>query len=221
MVKWSMAAFVMIAAAALATARPTFAPRLDGATAGEQDTPADGPLRVGTVNLEQCFDKEKYPYMKDVHAELEKLGADMAAEVKALKKHLSDLEEQINGLDSKTNLYQEKVRTYKLTEAKLDATAKFSKAQLRAKEIMMLNEVYTEIRRVVNLVAAEGKYDFVLRVEEPRFDEDSPDLGIQRINYRIVFYAGEKYDITRKVIERLGQEYAKRKAGGPPPPPPK
>src|SRR5262245_18934281 len=203
--------------AAIAAGVAAGAPAVPPAAA--QGSPADAPMLVGTVDLEQCFDKDKYPYVRDVNADREKVRAEMSAEVKGLEAELARLEDQIKGLDKKTNLYQEKVRQYKLTEAKLDATAKFSQAQLRAKKIMLWNEVYNEIRRVVTLVASEGKYDIVMRVEEPQLDDDSPEMAIQRINYRVVLYAGDRFDITKKVIERLNQEYAKKKGGGSAPSP--
>jgi hypothetical protein len=55
-----------------------------------------------------------------------------------------------------------------------------------------------------------------MRIEEPQLDEDNANLETvsQRINHRVVLYGSDRLDITTKVIERLNQEYQKKKAGG-------
>src|SRR5262245_41881459 len=73
-------ALLGIAAAAIAAALASGAPALPPAAA--QGSPADAQPLIGTVDLEQCFDKDKYPYVKDVNADLEKVRAEMSAEVK-------------------------------------------------------------------------------------------------------------------------------------------
>lgn len=179
--------------------------------AGAAGASQDPPLRVATVNLKACFDKDKVAYVKDLLADFEKTRNEVHATIEALEKRLTDLAEQLKGLDKKTGLYQEKLRAYKLTEAEYEATGKISKAQLRSRYIAIMTDAYGEIQRVVDLVTAEDKLDLVLRTEEPDLDEESPELALQRISSRVILQASDRNDLTKKVIDRLNAEHAKRK----------
>ena len=175
--------------------------------------------KVAVVDLKKCFDKAKYEGIKDADAQLEKFRADIEQEQGALTNKMATLAEQMKGIPDKTsNLYLEKLKEFRMTELNLDMVKKINQARFMDRYAEVKTKVYNEVRAVVTTIAQADGYDVVLRIEEPLLDDDAAggaESVTQRINHRVVLYGSERMDITAKVIEKLNQEYQKKKAAAP------
>ncbi len=194
------------------------------AAAAAQQPPAsqDGkaPFRLGVVNLRTCFDKDKHERVKDVDAELQKNAEELQKRIAEIDRKISTLKERIEGLPPSSTLRADLTRD--LQRAVTDR--KFEAEYGRQRYLDFYNdkkvEIYNEIRRVVDGIAREQKFDLVLRVEAPLLDEDTRESPTAQINNRVVLFHHESVDITPQVIDRLNLDYKKQKAAPPAPPPP-
>ncbi|MBI2930752.1 MAG: OmpH family outer membrane protein [Planctomycetes bacterium] len=174
----------------------------------------NGGLRLGVVNLKRCFDENNYEFAKDVTNELKKLEVEIDQGLATLEKEMRDLKDQIDGLPKGHPLQQEKFRKMKLLETQYRVDKEMGRARFINEYSRLKLEVYNEIRRVVD-VFAQGKFDLILRVEEPQLDEDSPVSVSQQINQRVVLFSSDALDVTKDVMKLLNSEYAKRKTSKP------
>src|SRR4026209_2558577 len=182
------------------------------ASAQDKDKPT---FKLGVVNLRTCFGKDKYERVKEIDAELQKLADDYAKRIQEIEKKMVQLKEQVEGLPPESKLRAEKILQLRRLETDLKFEKEYGKAQYLDFYSDKKIEIYNEIRRVVDLIAKEQKYDLILRVEAPTLnDQQDPENVTQRINNRVVLYSHDSVDITTLVVERLNVEYKKQKASG-------
>jgi Skp family chaperone for outer membrane proteins len=179
------------------------------ASAQDKDKP---PFKLGVVNLRTCFDKDKFERVKEIDAELQKLADDYAKRIQEIEKKMVQLKEQVEGLPPESKLRAEKILQLRRLETDLKFEKEYGKAQYLDFYSDKKIEIYNEIRRVVDLIAKEQKFDLILRMEAPTLsDQQDPENVTQRINNRVVLYHHESTDITTLVVERLNAEYKKQK----------
>ena len=171
---------------------------------------ASKPLRLGVVNLKECFKKDRYDRMKKVHEEIGKLRKVYTNELKDLEKSISRLKELLDAEPSGTDLAGELMVQYRNGQSELKMKRELNQHKLRKKSSDKVRAVYNEIRRIVKLVGQEQEYDMILRVEEPEIDGEDPSSVNQQISNRVVLYQNETLDVTDAVIKRLNQEWAKK-----------
>lgn len=173
------------------------------------------PLKIGTVNLRICFDKDKFERVKEVDAELQKFADDYAKRIQEIEKKMMQIKEQAEGLPVESKLRAEKILQLRRLEVDLKFEKEYGKAQYLDFYSEKKIEIYNEIRRIVGLIAAEQKYDLIIRVESPTLsDQQDPENVTQRINNRVVLFSHDNMDLTNLVLERLNAEYKKQKAAG-------
>jgi Skp family chaperone for outer membrane proteins len=204
--KLSLAPLIVPALSAIAAAQDSVRPALPA-----QEGKA---FKLGVVNLRTCFDKEKYERVKDVDVELQKLAEEFAKKLQDIEKEMERLQEQVKGLPPGSKLRQEKLAQLKRREADLKIERDLGKSLYLDFYGDKKIEIYNEIRRVVDLIGKEQKFDLVLRIEQPLLDEQDNETVTQRINNRVVLFHAEGLDITAAVVERLNAEYKKAKASG-------
>ena len=181
-------------------------------TASAQDKDKQSPFKLGVVNLRTCFDKDKFERVKEIDAELQKLADDYAKRIQEIEKKMVQLKEQVEGLPPESKLRAEKILQLRRLETDLKFEKEYGKAQYLDFYSDKKIEIYNEIRRVVDLIAKEQKFDLILRMEAPTLnDQQDPENVTQRINNRVVLYHHESVDITTLVVERLNAEYKKQK----------
>lgn len=195
----------LAAALILATAAAT-------ASAQDKDRPS---FKLGVVNLRTCFDKDKFERVKEIDADLQKLADEYAKRIQEIEKKMVQLKEQVEGLPPESKLRADKILQLRRLETDLKFEKEYGKAQYLDFYSDKKIEIYNEIRRVVDLIAKEQKFDLILRMEAPSLnDQQDPENVTQRINNRVVLYHHESVDITNLVVERLNAEYKKQKAAG-------
>ena len=209
MTRFIVAAAALVLAASPALSQESTAARALAAPAQEKA------FKLGVVNLRTCFDKDKYERVKAFDAELLKLGEELAKKLKDIEAEMERLQEQIKGLPPGSKLRQEKIAHLKRQEANLKIERDLGKSIYLDFYSDKKIEIYNEIRRVVELIAKEQKFDLVLRVEQPFLDEQDSETVTQRINNRVVLFHNESVDITAQIVERLNAEDKKARPAVP------
>ncbi len=192
---------------------------LSAVASAQQPVPPDNhPLRVGVVNLQECFDSEKCELAKEVNVELKARYADRSKRINELKKKGQELKEQLDALPENALALREdkeKKLAFIITEIKYEEEAGKKKYLDYYKSRKV--EIYDKITKAVDKVAADQKLDLVLRVEpailedlESETEARRTELAFQRINNRFVLFSGPSTDITATVIKRLNEEHKKK-----------
>ncbi len=171
----------------------------------------DRPMRIGTFNLKDCFDPAKYEQVAKVKSSLEAEKTALENELKALQKKLGDLTERVSALSDKSSpLAQSLYQQAKLTEYELKMRKEIGQMALIDKAAGQHIEIYNAIVKATEAVAAEHKLDLVVRLEEPKLEEDEGTQAyLRRINQRVVFFRNPEYDITKEVLVRLNEDWKK------------
>ena len=179
---------------------------------------AGSPLKVGAVNLQECFDSDKCEIAKEVNAELKARFAERSKKLNDLKKRGQDLKNDLDALPADAHALREdkeKKLAFLITEIKYEEETGKKKYldYYKTKKV----EIYGRITEAVNKVAAEMKLDLVLRMEPPILEdlENESDvrrneLAFQRINNRFVLYSTPTVDITPAVIKRINEDHKKK-----------
>ncbi|HXX95122.1 MAG TPA: OmpH family outer membrane protein [Planctomycetota bacterium] len=187
---------------------------LQSAVLAQQPAQEDGKghFKLGVVNLKICFEKENYERIKEIDTELQKKSDEYLRKLSDIEKKMVELKEQIDSLPRESPLRAEKMLQYRRAET----DRKFEQEYGRTKYLEYYSdkkiEIYNEVRKVVAMIALEQKYDLILRVEAPMLEEQDPETVTQRINNRVVLYYHENVDITKLVLKKLNDEWAKTKA---------
>ncbi|HEY3227195.1 MAG TPA: OmpH family outer membrane protein [Planctomycetota bacterium] len=201
--------FVWAAAAAVAVA--ALAPA-GGVRA--QDPPAARALKVGVVNLGDCFDPAKYDYARDLEADFNAVRKNLDEELVRIRKGLEERTKTLDALSDKTStLYVQKYTEIKVEEAHYDIVQKMRTNRLLNARYSGRNLMYAEVRKATASVAQEQKLDLVFRADESSVDDEKGDesQSLQKNMLRSVLYCDPSLDITAKVLARLNDDYRKRK----------
>jgi Skp family chaperone for outer membrane proteins len=188
------------------------------ASAQQPVTPDGHPIKVGVVNLQECFDNDKCELAKEVNTELKARYAERAKKLNDLRKRAKDLKDELDSLPENALTLREdkeKKMAFLITEIKYEEEAGkrkyFDYYKLRKVEI------YNKLTEAVNKVAADQKLDMILRMEPPIIEDlesesesRRTELAFQRINNRFVLFNNPAIDVTAAVIKKLNDEHKKK-----------
>jgi len=166
--------------------------------------------RIGVVDVRKCFEKEKYTRMAESLEELGRLRDQLSQEAVALQKKIAGLTDDLAIASPKGDIYVDKLRLRSHAEYDLKLLQEVSRRKLRDRLADLETRVYAEIRRVIAEIARVRNLDLVLRVDEPRLQEEDPEAAAaQRNASRDVLYHADALDITPQVLARLNADWAK------------
>jgi Skp family chaperone for outer membrane proteins len=166
--------------------------------------------KVAVVNVRSCFEKEKNGRVAEATDELGKLRDQLSQEAGALQKKIADLAEAMERMSRNGDLYVEKVRQRAHAEYDLKLLQEVLRRKVRDRLGDLESRVYADIRRIVAQLAQGMNFDLVLRVDEPRLQEEDPEVNSsQRIASREVLYHRDALDVTPQVLARLAADWAK------------
>src|SRR5258706_11056058 len=183
------------------------------AVAGGMGAPfqnAAAPLQLGVVNVRQCFDKDKYARMAEALEDLGKLRQQFLKEGAELQKKIASLKEMMDAVSPNGELYVEKTRLCAHAEYDLKLLQEVARRRLRDRAADLESRVYADLRRVVAKVARTQNLDVVLRVDDPRTQEEDPEANaLQRLLSREVLFHRDALDVTAQVLAGLNAEWAR------------
>ncbi|HEX7900523.1 MAG TPA: OmpH family outer membrane protein [Planctomycetota bacterium] len=196
----------------------TLMPMILAALASSQAADGHGPLKLGAVNLQECFDSDKCEIAKEVNAELKARFAERQKKMADLKKRGQDLKNDLDALPENAHALREdkeKKLAFLITEIKYEEETGKKKYLDYYKNRKV--EIYSKITAAVDKVAAEMKLDLVLRMEPPiledlenESDARRTELAFQRINNRFVLFSTPTVDITAAVVKKLNEDHKKK-----------
>jgi Skp family chaperone for outer membrane proteins len=193
---------------------------LAAAASAQQPASADGqPLRVGVVNLQDCFDSDKCELAKEVNTELKARFTERTKKLNDLRKRAKDLKDELDALPESgaqaLREDKEKKLAFVITEIKYEEEAGKRKYLDYYKQRKV--EIYNKITAAVAKVAAEQKLDLVLRMEPLAIDDAEnesearqTEMNFQKINNRFVLFNGASTDVTPAVVKKLNEEHKKK-----------
>ena len=181
--------------------------------------PAEPAVKVGAVNLQECFDSDKCEIAKEVNAELKVRFAERQKKLADLKKRGQDLKNDLDALPETgaqaLREEKEKKLAFLITEIKYEEEAGKKKYLDYYKKRKV--DIYDRITKAVSKVASDLKLDLVLRVEPPILEDleneseaRQTELAFQRINNRFVLFNTSAVDITPAVIKTLNEDHKKK-----------
>ena len=173
----------------------------------------DKALRIAVVNLADCFDDKMSERWAAEKKNIEKIQADFEAAIVELEMKVRKLREGLQAMtDKKSELYFKKLGEHEQTKAEIETKKKVGQVIWTAKALESQITYYEKfVQKAISAIAAEQKLDLVLRLEEPRQEEESPEVMMRRISSRVVLSFSPTLDVTKDVLDRLNGEYKKEK----------
>ena len=176
-------------------------------------------IKIGAVNLQDCFDSDKCEIAKEVNTELKTRFQERSKRLGELRKRAQDLKNDLEALPATgaeaLREEREKKLAFLITEIKYEEETGKKKYLDYYKQRKV--DIYEKIRLAVEKVAAQMKLDLVLRVDPPiledlenEADARKTELAFQRINNRFVLFNAPTVDITPAVIKTLNEDHKKK-----------
>jgi Skp family chaperone for outer membrane proteins len=164
-------------------------------------------LKIGVVNLKDCFDRERNLRVRDARRAFGEFSAKLQDELNKVADEVKKKEEEIKlapqGSELQLRLVQERAELayrYKYVE-------ELNKSRLFMENERVWTGIYNKLRTTIDDMAKKEGYDMILKVDEPLLEERQTDPVFQRINQRPVLYYNPAWDITAKLIDRLNNDY--------------
>lgn len=184
-------------------------------------TPRESPklsdLRIGIVNLKDCFDKERVGHVKVLEEEINAKRDELSKDLENREKELKGIISRINDLPSDSALAQELRRQLVLKNAEFKAKRDVGNAELKEMVRKFRADIYEEVLQAVRIVSTDRKLDLVLKADAPSTEEDVEDKGSveMRLLTRAVLFHSDSIDITEDVVKKLNQIWDQKKAAVP------
>lgn len=200
---------VLAGAMAQDGARPATArPKSGGAL--KASAPARA-LKIGVVDLKQCFDREKYDRIGNAEREYKAYYTTLQDKLDAVKLKVKHKQEELPLAEGKKNLRQNILTELYMLNYELEMTAKMNEHQALARYQQIQMDIYNGIREVVDDYGKENGFDLILKTDEPQLAENSIESVSKRINHRPVLYSNPDLDITKQILDRLQAVYRRDK----------
>jgi len=182
-----------------------------------RETPKLSDLKIGIVNLKDCFDKERVGHVKLLEEEINAKRDELTKDLESREKELKGIVNRINDLPSDSALAQELRRQLVLKNAEFKAKRDVGNAELKEMVRKFRADIYEEVLQAVRLVSTDRKLDLVLKADAPATEEDVEDKGSveMRLLTRAVLFHSDSIDITEDVVKRLNQLWEQKKAATP------
>jgi Skp family chaperone for outer membrane proteins len=106
-------------------------------------------------------------------------------------------------------LYEENLMKLREIQFKIEMVNKLNQQKALGKYQSIQMDIYNGIRAVVEQYGRDNGFDLIIKVDEPKLGEDSPESVSRRISTRPVLFANATLDITDKIIDQLNSLYKK------------
>jgi Skp family chaperone for outer membrane proteins len=205
-----IAAAIVAAVLIGAAARPLAVSPVEPQGTTPVSAPPQASMKIGVVNLKQCFEPKRYRRIPDAETEYKAFVMTLQEEIDELRKHERTLEAEFKIIPPEMNkLQEEKLQEIQVVKFKIEYTAKLNQQRAMGKYQAIQMDIYNGIRAVVDQFGKDNGFDLIIKVDEPKLEEDSPESVSRRISTRPVLYANPALDITDKIIDQLNAIYKK------------
>ncbi len=164
-------------------------------------------LPIGIVDVRRALRdcKATQKYRERTNAENSK----MDAEEQQLTREIQALAAGLRALKPDTSDYMEQYKEYLQKQANLKTLQEFNPRQKAMKHQQWTEELYKEILRITDVLAAEKELPLVLGSDEPEFPIQQYEELAMTLNTHKVLYSNGCVDLTDEVIAELDKEESK------------
>lgn len=166
-------------------------------------------FKVGVVDISGVF--EKYQKRNDLDQKLKDLEKKLQGEINKKRKEIINLGEETQLLDMGSETRKKNEELIERKNVELEGYAKYAERQLLRRYKEFFEGIYDAVVKEVEVIGKKGKFDLIIKKEEPELKSGQiSDLQF-KIGIRTVLYHSKSVDITLKVINSLNARYLKEK----------
>lgn len=173
-------------------------------------TNQDKTLKVGVVNMKDCFDDKNCKRVAMLQKELNDMKEKIQSELQDLKKQGDSLASKLKDATPGGPLARKFRAELAEIQAKMKAKDEVGKVELQEFWRKARGEVYDEVCKAAEVVAKSRGLDIVLKDDQSAPNEPEEEkLAVpsdMKIVYRAVLFYSEKLDITKEVLEELNKK---------------
>ncbi|HUV40282.1 MAG TPA: OmpH family outer membrane protein [Sedimentisphaerales bacterium] len=158
-------------------------------------------VKIGVVSVRRIFEscKRNAEYRQQAAAEQDRV----IAELEKLSKEIEAEQAGLRVLKPGSNDYLARMRELMGKQARLEAEQEFHKQQIGMKDQRWTEQLYADILKATDTIAAEKGLDLVFERDEIEFPVNSANELMMTIRTHKVLYSGGCTDITDEVITLL------------------
>jgi len=167
-----------------------------------------GAFRIGFVNFNEVF--HKYEKTLVVEEQLKEYQAGLNRELKEMQKQGREITEQLRTLKEGSVEYINKEKKLRHLETDVDSFMKEGERAVEEFYLHNMEQIYIDIREVVEGYGKENQYTLVLKVENMDIESMHSNTFVslnQKIQARPILYYRKDFDITQAVLDKLNEEY--------------
>lgn len=170
----------------------------------------DKALKVGVVNMKDCFDDKKCKRVAALQKELNDMKDKIQAELQEMKKTADGLASKLKDATPGGPLAKKFRAEFAEIQAKMKAKDEVGKVELQEFWRKARGEVYDEVCKAAEAIAKSRGLDIVLKDDQSAPNEPEEEKmqvpSDMKIVYRAVLYYSEKLDITKEVLDELNKK---------------
>ncbi len=172
------------------------------------NTLAEG-VKIGVIDIGKVF--EKYEKRKDKDQELKDLEKEFQNEINKRRKEIIDLDEETQLLDLGSESRRKNEELLERKKVEIEGYAKFAEGRLLRRSKELLEMIYDEIVKEVEIIGEKENFDLIIKKEDPELrGRQITDLQLEIVT-KTVLYHSKAVNITSMVVESLNARYLKEK----------
>jgi Skp family chaperone for outer membrane proteins len=178
-------------------------------------SPQDKPLKIGIVNVKDCFDDKACLRVKDLQKELNDLKDKYQKELEDMKKQAQTLESQMRDLPPESELFKRKRKERAEIMGAMKVKEEIGKLEIQEFWRKSRGRIYEEMCKAAETVAKTKGLNLVLKDDAPGPNETEEEKAQipadMKIVYRAVLYYDPGLDITKDVLASMNDAYTQEK----------
>lgn len=175
-----------------------------------QNRPKSFPAtRVAVCNLVEVFNN--YTRAKDVSATFEKQKKEIKAENDKRVKAVEAAELELEGLRPGSKDYQARYNKVQRLKIQHEAWLMYKEMVGRAEHLQLTKEMYSDILKMIGVVAKDRNVDVVLFSQQPDLPSNTHKEFLTQMSQNKVLYNSDRVDITEEVLGQLNRSYSSKK----------
>jgi Skp family chaperone for outer membrane proteins len=162
------------------------------------------PTAVAVVDLQRVVDNLRQ--QQQVRADLQSRGEQLQRELNEKRKHLANLQNDLDLLQEGSPAYQQKATERDRATIDLRAWQEFETRRLMIEEQVQIEALIRKVNETIERVAEEQGFHLVLFKGQTMNLRDGQQQA--QVNIRIVAYNNDTIDLTEQVTQRMNNEFS-------------
>lgn len=171
--------------------------------------PQDKALKVGIVNMKECFDDKKCKPVQALQKELNDMKDRIQNELKELDRQSTVLKSKLQDAPKDGPLFKKFRKELADLQAQMKVKDELGKVELQEYWRKARGEVYDKVCAAAEVIAKAKGLDLVLKDDAPGANETEEEKAQvpsdMKIVYRAILFYDLKFDITKDVMVELNK----------------